>query len=465
MKYAIKNLSDACLHPDYRWDGEYFCFEPYKNKNLKYIPIGDIVSYSQYGLSISMNEEKIGTKIYRMNEIHNMLCDREVFKYAKIEADKIKAYKLKDKDILFNRTNSFKFVGRTGLFRKFSDEPIVFASYLVRIRPKSETITPEYLTVFLNTKYGARDIKRRARSSINQSNVNPEELKRAEIPLLSNELQKQISALFDKSFKFLKESELKYKQARSLLLEELELTDWRPKHQLSFIKRYSDTERAGRMDAECFQPKYEEIVRKIKAYKGGQDRLGNLTEMKQGVEPGKKEYSEEGVPFVRVSDLKPEEIRKGKCISNQLHSQLKEYQPQTGEILLTKDGSPCTAHHFIDDAKKMIIASGILRLQNKSKKINAVCLTLILNSILVKEQMRRDASGFVILHWKPEQIKETLIPILSEEKQVHIQKTVTESLNLRKKSKKLLQASVQAVEKAIEQDEKIRPCPAENRTF
>ena len=41
MKYRIKNLSDTFLHPDCRWDGEYFCFEPYKNKHLKYIPVND----------------------------------------------------------------------------------------------------------------------------------------------------------------------------------------------------------------------------------------------------------------------------------------------------------------------------------------------------------------------------------------------------------------------------------------
>ena len=43
------------------------------------------------------------------------------------------------------------------------------------------------MTAFLNTKYGMLDVKRRARISINQSNVNAEELKRVEIPLVSGE--------------------------------------------------------------------------------------------------------------------------------------------------------------------------------------------------------------------------------------------------------------------------------------
>ena len=37
----------------------------------------------------------------------------------------------------------------------------------------------------------------------------------------------------------------------------------------SFIKNFSDTCEAGRIDAEYFQPKYDEIINAIKAYKGG----------------------------------------------------------------------------------------------------------------------------------------------------------------------------------------------------
>ena len=158
MQFKIRSLSYLSLHSDYRWDSEYLICEPYKNKNIKYTPIGNVLTSSQYGISIEMNEVGIGTKIYRMNEISNMLCDRNVSKYAELSNHQIVSYKLKDRDVLFNRTNSQAFVGRTGIFRKFSDEDIVFASYLVRINPNPEIITPEYLTAFLNTKYGTADI-------------------------------------------------------------------------------------------------------------------------------------------------------------------------------------------------------------------------------------------------------------------------------------------------------------------
>ncbi len=135
--------------------------------------MGDILEKVQYGISIDMNEDKKGYPIYRMNELHNMLCDLEVSKYANISENDKNIFKLNSGDVLFNRTNSFEFVGRTGIYYKRlkDNKEYVFASYLIRLVPSNE-IRAEYLNVFLNTKFGIQDIKRRARISINQSNVN-----------------------------------------------------------------------------------------------------------------------------------------------------------------------------------------------------------------------------------------------------------------------------------------------------
>jgi len=63
-----------------------------------------------------MNEEGIGYPIYRMNEIHNLLCDSNVNKSADITQEELDTFKLRDGDVIFNRTNSFEWVGRTGIY-------------------------------------------------------------------------------------------------------------------------------------------------------------------------------------------------------------------------------------------------------------------------------------------------------------------------------------------------------------
>lgn len=132
-------------------------------------------------------------------------------------------------DVLFNRTNSFEWVGRTGLYRKINDNDYIFASYLVRFIPDENFILPEYLTAFLNSKQGIWDIKRRARQSINQTNVNPEEVKEIEIPLLSMVIQQKIKFMFDISHEKRVLSDSLYKEAEELLLKELDLLDFKNK--------------------------------------------------------------------------------------------------------------------------------------------------------------------------------------------------------------------------------------------
>ena len=178
-----------------RLDPEFYKGIMPENKRLVYKKIADILNFIQYGISIDMNENAEGYKIYRMNEIEDMFCSEEVSKFAKISEKEMNIFILKNNDILFNRTNSFEFVGRTGIFKKFSEEPYIFASYLVRMRTNEKEILPEYLTTFLNCKYGIAEIKRRARISINQSNVSASELKKIKIPLATLKFQEKIREL------------------------------------------------------------------------------------------------------------------------------------------------------------------------------------------------------------------------------------------------------------------------------
>lgn len=314
-------------------------------------------------------------------------------------------------------------------------------------------INPYYLVAYLRSKYGFLQLYRERELTI-QFQLTLERVGNVLIFKPTNDsLEESIANCFSLYEKTSKQSESLFIEAENILLAELGLTNWKPKHQLAFIKNYSDTEQAGRIDAEYFQPKYEEIVKAIKAYKGGWDTLGNLVTVKKSVEVGSGEYLDEGIPFVRVSNLSPYEITEEKYISERLYTEINQHQPKQGEILFTKDGTPGIAHYLDAPPRKMITSGGILRLKSKTTKINNEYLTLVLNSVLVKEQINRDVGGSVILHWRPDQVKETVIPILEESRQTEIQQKVTKSFNLRKQSKHLLECAKRAVEMAIEQDE------------
>ncbi len=405
-----------------------------------------------------MNEEAIGYPIYRMNEIHNMLCDFSVDKHADVSIEEAQPFILNDKDVLFNRTNSFEWVGRTGVYRKNNTEDFIFASYLVRFVPKKELINPEYLAAFLSCKYGVQDVRRRARQSINQTNVNPEEVKEISIPMFSSRLQSIVTDNFDKAHDSLLKSEELYNKAESLLTSNLGLGNLDLSIENNNIKSFkSSFLSTGRLDAEYYQPKYDELINKIKRYPC--EVLSNLVDIQKSIEPGSDAYQESGIPFYRVSNL-----TKFGLTQPDIHLDKHKYSdiinPKKDTILLTKDGTVGVAYKVTENIKG-ITSGAVLHLNIKDKtRILPDYLTLVLNSIVVQLQAERDAGGSIIQHWKPSEIEEVVIPLLDIEIQHEIAELVQQSFQLKSKSEQLLENAKSLVEYAIEhgEDKAMRDC-------
>ena len=195
------------------------------------------------------------------------------------------------------------------------------------------------------------------------------------------------------------------------------------------------------------------MVGMIKKYPGGWDTLQNLVTIKKCVEVGSGEYLPEGIPFIRVSNLSPFEITEEKYISEALYAKLMKHQPEQGDILLSKDATPGIAYYLREQPPKMIPSSGILRLERKTNEIENEYLMLVLNSRPTTEQVNRDVAGSLIPHWRPDQVKRTIIPILPKEKQTQIRNKIAASFELRKRSRQLLECAKRAVEIAIEHNE------------
>ena len=309
-----------------------------------------------------------------------------------------------------------------------------------------------YLWMFLHSAIGQRLLWRTA-SQTGQPHLTLDAIRQMDIPLLSDVFQGKFEQLYKDSQQLKAESNSRYNEALTLLLFELRQSNFQSNHQLAFIKNYSDIQQVNRIDAEYFQPKYTAITKAIKSYSGGWDKLDNLFSINKCVEVGSGEYLENGVPFVRVSNLSPFEITEGKYISKKLYAEIEQHQPKKGEILFSKDASPGIAYYINEQPIKMIPSGGILRLKAKKQNANNEYLTLVLNSVFVKEQINRDVGGSVILHWRPDQVKEILIPFVDDVTQLDIQRKVIESFNLRKQSKHMLESAWKTMGIAIEEDE------------
>ena len=120
----------------------------------------------------------------------------------------------------------------------------------------SKRISPYYLTIFLNSKYGKGQTKRLTISSV-QPNLLLTQVKNIKTYMPNFQFQEIISEHYKAALNVLAKSENLHNQAQTLLLTELGLTDRQPRHQLTFVKNYSDTKQSNRIDAEYYKPKYE----------------------------------------------------------------------------------------------------------------------------------------------------------------------------------------------------------------
>lgn len=132
----------------------------------------------QYGLSLPMQEEG-KYPIVRMNEIEDGQVVRSIRKFVDLDGETFRAFKLENGDILFNRTNSYELVGRTGIFEQSGE--FVFASYLIRLRVKKHIFISKFLTKYLilnNDK-----LKKFATRAVHQVNINATNLKQLLVPI------------------------------------------------------------------------------------------------------------------------------------------------------------------------------------------------------------------------------------------------------------------------------------------
>lgn len=398
-----------------------------------------------------MNTEGIGYPIYRMNEMHNMLCDIDVDKYADIPKDDYVHFALRQGDVLFNRTNSFEWVGRTGVYYPTSNnEERTFASYLVRFNPTQDTILPEYLCAFLNSRYGVWDIKRRARQSINQTNVNPEEVKEIDIPLLRMDIQLKIQEYFKSANVLRLQSRLAYDEANQHLnqllgIDNLVLTD-----DTITEKKYTDFISSTRLDAEYYQPKYDELINLVKSHQSGYGRLETLFLIKD------RNYIPENdclYKYIELSNIGSDGSITGhtEALGEDLPSRARRIVRSGDLIVSSLEGSLNSCAIIPEKYDGAICSTGFYVLTPKD--INVETALVLFKSQLMQALMTRVCSGSIMAGMNTDEFANLIVPKIDLHTQHVIAEIIQDCAQKRDESIRLLELAKTAVEIAIEQGE------------
>jgi len=315
---------------------------------------------------------------------------------------------------------------------------------------------PNYISTFLLTKYGRFQTWRESTGNV-QLNLFIYKIRMLKIAKLSISFQNKINNLINNSNSKRLLSKQTYDLAETLLLETIGLNNFEPSKEPVNIKSLKDSFlTTGRLDAEYYQKKYEEVINHITTQK--YDSLINIVTIKKSIEPGSDVYSEEGIPFLRVADynkfgISDADKKLSLSYCNENAAQINKLKPKKETILFSKDGSVGTAYMLRKD-ENIITSGAILHLTVKDKtQIIPEYLTLVLNSKLVQMQAERDAGGSIILHWRIGEIENVVVPIIDYSIQEKIASLVEESFKLKKQSEQLLETAKRAVEMAIEEGE------------
>lgn len=436
----------------HRLDAEYYqpeylelekLFSSIQTKTIEEIS-KSVISFGAYSLTSNIEWQDSGVPYINVGDIHDGYIDFDKVKHISERVDEIlNKSQVNNGQVLLTMAGT---IGNAAVVEKLSRH--VNANQAIAKITPSDEISPYFLAAFLNSRYGRLQTNREIVSSV-QANIFLGTIKKFLIPVFNPQIRENIGKSYEKFLEKLEKSKSLYSQAETLLLDELGLKDFQESENLFSVVNLLDVKSAKRFDSEFFNSPCNKISTQLKKIKT--TKLGDLVELTKGVESGAEAYQDAGKLFIRVSSVSKDGIidKDQKYLSDDLYNEYKQdYQPQVGEILLTKDATPgvaCAVRKPIEG----IIASGVMRLKLK-EKMSPEYLALVLNSIVGQAQAKRDAGGSIIAHWKPEQIKNVVIPILPISIQEKIADLVVKSHKARKKAKELLEEAKLKVEEMIE---------------
>ena len=149
------------------------------------VAVADLAEHPQYGFTASATSQPAGPKFVRITDLQDGQIDWERVPFCECEhPDK---YTLRENDILFARTGAT--TGKTHFVR--NPNPAVFASYLIRLRPKANTEASYLYAFFQSDAYWSQILDEKEGSA--QPNVNGGKLSALRIPLVPQRIQQAVA--------------------------------------------------------------------------------------------------------------------------------------------------------------------------------------------------------------------------------------------------------------------------------
>lgn len=308
-------------------------------------------------------------------------------------------------------------------------------------------IDSAYLAAYFNSKYGQMFADKLKTEQMNPY-ISVENLSQLPIYLATHIFQQEIRQLVISAQNISQETENLYSEAEDILLNELGLNDWVPTNQSSTTKSFADFLGSGRLDAEYYQPKYDEIEKQIANYGG--DNIDQLFELKDKNFIPKNDVQ---YKYIELSNIGGNGEITG-CsyeYGSDLPSRARR-KVNTGDVIVSSiEGSLQSCAVITEEYNNSLCSNGFYVLA--PKMISAETSLILFKSAPIQQLMKKVCSGTILTAMNKDEFVNIPIPIIAEDIQQQITDKVQKSFELRAESKRLLGLAKTAVEIAIEQGE------------
>ncbi len=362
-------------------------------------------------------------------------------------------YCLKENDIVVSTVRP----NRNAVAFIRNSKRLVGTSGFAVLRIDKKLINPYFVYSFLKTKFFTTKMMRENTATMYPA-ITDHDVLNVKIPLFSQTFQLQIEKLVKQAHHKLDTSKTLYREAEALLLEEVGLKDFTPSQEKVSVKNFSESfGTSGRLDAEYYQPKYEELEKKIKSYSNGYLKLGEISKISNGSLIDKEYYVEDSKrAYIRIKELsKSGFINQEQIIyidDKFIHTN--ETIVQENEFIIATIGDTIGKSNRIPkELNHSFISNNTSKLCLLGNTFNPLFFEVLLHSLLFQEQINKYKTQTGQPKIRNEDIENFILPIIKKETQTQTAKKIEQSFALKKESERLLEVAKQAVEVAIEEGE------------
>ena len=408
--------------------------------------LGSLCEKSQYGWTTKADKDGQGVKFLRTTDITPGVVDWERVPFCVDAPPDLEKYLIREGDLLISRTGS---IGVNYLVS--NPEPAVFASYLIRFRPK-KSISTKYLRYYLQSPTYWRAIAA-GKKGIAVQNVNATMLSRIPVPVAPDIEQLKIVAEIEKQFSRLDEAVANLQRVKANL------------------KRYKASVLKDAVEGRLVPTEAELAHRDGRSFETGEQLLQRVLDARRKEWSGKGKfvipdgpsvtdlaalpvgwtwasaiqacehvvdchnktapYTSSGIPLVRTTNIRDgrlllEEVRYVDQATYEFWS--RRCPPQPGDVLFTRE-APMGEAGIIPPGVTLCLGQRTM-LMRPSPAISAGFLLSALLSPVVKDLIDRVAVGSGVKHSRVGDVERLPVPLPPIAEQLRIVAEVERRLSL-----------------------------------